>query len=69
MSKLIKTISFAKQNKEIDVRAILSIQYSKNKETIICIDAFDNLLVNGNLILPNKGIVDFINHQLKWGNK
>jgi hypothetical protein len=59
---IFKSIVFTKDDEALDIRVKLVIQYANSKKrNVLCMDAFDDILVNGRLIKTNKQLKDFIN--------
>lgn len=62
ISWLLKNVSYSKDSGELDIRTKLVIYFQKSKkQTIVCLDFFDNILINGKLIKKNKKLYTFIN--------
>ncbi|HVX92553.1 MAG TPA: hypothetical protein VHA74_00375 [Candidatus Dojkabacteria bacterium] len=61
-SKYLKDYKYSQTNKAIDVRIKVIISYSDKKITKLCIDQFNNILVDGKLIKSNKQIIEFVDH-------
>jgi hypothetical protein len=50
--------------KKIDVRVKVIITYANKKISILCMDKFNNLVLDNKSISPNKDIIAFIRRQL-----
>ena len=59
----LKDCQYADTTKQIDVRVKIFIYYSNKKISILCIDKFNNILLNGKLIKENSQIIKFIDDQ------
>lgn len=62
--KYLNECKYADVSKEIDVRIKVLIYCSNGRKITLCIDKFDNVLLNGKLIKQNKQIVQFINNHI-----
>ena len=60
--ELLRHVVYSKENSEMDVRTKIIVQYlNSKKKTILCLDAFDDILVNGRLIKSNQKLLELIN--------
>ncbi len=67
LSKFESYLSDCKQSdsdKEIDVRVKAVINFSDKKKSILCLDKFDNVVIDDRLVKANKAFAGFIRDQL-----
>jgi hypothetical protein len=65
-NRLLKNVSYFDKSEEIDVRTKVIVEYQKSKLVrTLCVDAFDDILINGRLIKPSAGLSKLISELSK----